>query len=567
MKPIFKKKWVIALAVAVAALTGTWAVGAVQDLYKVGEMTEKMKTVCIGRMLIDLPQETEFNVFLGSVRAFSISADPESAEAFDARMTQREAEIRAKPDWNEGNKNLELVREVKTENGLRGKIFMHGRRVFDGWQLNGDKRERYHFEDLTLEAQLHGNGISVEVSGDEFLPEALENLIKLVTQIVVNPDNRIPTEPGFCLDRVYVREPLAAAYGERVVLMAGLPSHPDIDIKFDTTAGLDPVDKGLLERAAASHARAGPLISARFTNLRAAPRTIGGLTGDELVERVIEENFAIVYGFRWEVIGTEDNVYVPTVELTMKTGSGEHEPVRSSLSEPAAIVLWDKISSSIRIRPTQAPKVSAVESTSPPLGTHASAGDTCPQTGWWQCGDGGNGTKVRGGERQYIRQGERMPQALLLPQPTLWDRLRGVQPSYEAQDQTAWRLVDKRSRRRLTPTEPLAQAASATLAAASTAAAGIGALEQAPVGAYAITGSPCPASGWWHCQESGALDETRWFAQGNLLPAATFAVPGRVSGKTSRTMSLIQRRETWQLMRLAAAPEANAGMPAGDALG
>ncbi|BDT57599.1 hypothetical protein MasN3_10930 [Massilia varians] len=350
MKPIFKKKWVIALAVAVAALTGTWAVGAVQDLYKVGKMTEKMKTVCIGRMLIDLPQETEFNVFLGSVRAFSISADPESAEAFDARMTQREAEIRAKPDWNEGNKNLELVREVKTENGLKGKIFMHGRRVFDGWQLNGDKRERYHFEDLTLEAHLHGNGISVEVSGDEFLPEALENLIKLVTQIVVNPDNRIPTEPGFCLDRVYVREPLEAAYGERVVVMAGLPSHPDIDIKFDTTAGLDPVDKGLLERAAASHARAGPLISARFTNLRAAPRTIGGLTGDELVERVIEENFAIVYGFRWEVIGTEDNVYVPTVELTMKTGSGEHEPVRSSLSEPAAIALWDKISSSIRIR-------------------------------------------------------------------------------------------------------------------------------------------------------------------------------------------------------------------------
>lgn len=546
MKPIFKKKWTIALAVAVAALTATWAIGAVQDLYKVGKMTEKMKTVCVGRMLIDLPEETEFDVFSANVRGFSIGADPESSEAFDARVTQREAEIRAKPDWFEGNKNLELVREVKTDNGLRGKIFMHGRKVFEGWRLRGSQRERYRNEYITLEAHLHSDGISVEVSGKDSPPEAMEDLAKLVTQIVVNPDNRIPTEPGFCFDRAFVREPLRAAQGEQVVLMAGLPSHPDIDIKFATMAGLDPVDKGLLERAAASHARAGPLISARFTNLRAAPRTIGGLTGDELVERVIEENFAIVYGFRWEVIGTEDNVFVPTMTLKMKTGSGDHEPVRSSLSEPAAIALWDKISSSIRIRPTQAPKASAAESTSPPLGTHAPAGDTCPQTGWWQCGDGGNRARVHGGERQYIRQGERMPQALLLPPQTLWEKLRGVQPSYETRSSTSWRLVDKRSHKRVTPEVPLAQAAIG--------AAGAGAGDQATLGAFAITGNPCLASGWWNCQDSDALDGTRWFGRGSILPAATFAVPDRIFGKAAGAPKIMQRRTTWQLVRLVQAP-------------
>lgn len=550
MKPIFQKKWTVALAVAVAALTVTWAIGAVQDLYKVGKMTEKMKTVCVGRMLIDLPEETEFSVFSANLRGFGIGGDPESSEAFEARILEREAEIRAKLDWFEGNKNLELVREVKTDNGLRGKIFMHGRRVFEGYRLRGSQRERYRNEDVTLEAHLHGDGISIEVSGDEFEQEALENLIELVNQIVVNPTNRIPTEPGFCLDRAYVREPLKAAYGERVVLMAGLPSHPDVDIKFDTMAGLDPIDKGLLERAAASHARAGPLISVRFTNLRAARRTIGGLTGDELVERVIEENFAIVYGFRWEVIGTEDNVFVPTVTLKMKTGSGDHEPVRSSLSEPAALALWDEISSSVRVRPSQAPKASAAESASPPLGNHAAAGDTCPQTGWWQCGDAGNGTRVHGGERQYIRQGERMPQALLLPPQTLWERLRGVQPGYESGSPTSWRLADKRSHKRITPDVALAQAVIGTACGANG--------NQTALGAYAMTGNPCLASGWWQCQDPEALDGARWFGRGSILPSATFAVPDRLFGTAAGAPRTMQRRATWRLMRLADAMPAAA---------
>ncbi|MFC5548903.1 T6SS immunity protein Tli4 family protein [Massilia aerilata] len=81
------------------------------------------------------------------------------------------------------------------------------------------------------------------------------------------------------------------------------------------------------------------------------PLPDGGLTGDELVERIIENKLSIVYGFNWEVNGIQDNVYVPTLTLTMVTGRGESEPVRSSLSEPAAMALWDRISSSIRVRP------------------------------------------------------------------------------------------------------------------------------------------------------------------------------------------------------------------------
>jgi hypothetical protein len=440
-----------------------------------------------------------------------------------------------------------------------GKIFIHGRNVTEGSAAKGLELERYHYEGIALEAHLHANGISIDVTADDYDPDRAENLPKLVDQLVANPTNSIPNEPGFCIEKAYVRDPLRAEQGEQVTMAAKLPSHPDIGVNFDTIAGAKPEAQGLIERNDEAHARAPLAVNIRFTRLRAAPRTIGGLSGDELVERVLEENLAIVYGFQWDVSGTVDDVLAPAVTLIMATGRDDEGPISSSLSQHAAVSLWDKISSSVRVRPTARPDTSTAAPAAP-LGTHASAGDTCPQSGWWECNAGGAGVSVHGGPRQYIRQGERMPQALLLPQQTFWEKVRGLQPSFEDKNPTAWKLVDKRSRRRVTPDVPLAQATTAP-ASTSAAAAGFDAIERASVGAYAITGNACPASGWWTCQESEALDGTRWFAQGSLLPAATFAVPGRVFGKAPDTPTVIQRRGTWQLVRLAQASEYTPNAP------
>ena len=95
-------------------------------------MTEKMKTVCVGRMLIELPEAAQYELYGASIDGFEIAAFAESPEAFHARVVAREAEIRAQPDRLGGNKNLEAVREVKTESGLTGKIFVHGRNVTEG---------------------------------------------------------------------------------------------------------------------------------------------------------------------------------------------------------------------------------------------------------------------------------------------------------------------------------------------------------------------------------------------------------------------------------------------------
>lgn len=547
-----RNRLAMALAVIlVVILAGTWSAEAARDKQEVARMTQRMKTVCVGRLLIDFPEETELHLSRARINGFDIEAYPESAEEFKTRLQAREAQLRAIPDRLGGNKNLEVVRDLKTDAGLRGKMFVHGRDVTEGTAANGLKTETYRYENVALEALVHSNGLSIDIVAELYDPDMVENLPRLVDQLVPNPENQIPREPGYCIDRAYVRDPLSPDQLEQVTMFGRITNRPDIEFELVLAAGIEPAEQSLLERSN-SVSMLALLDMGRVARLRAAPRSIAGIEGDELARRFIEENDAVVYNFSWEVDGKRDDVFVPHILFMMDTGKSSNGPVPSSLSEGAATGLWDLITSSIRIRPTEVPK-KAESAHQVELGTFASAGEVCPQSGWWACSDGGNGTHVLGGQRQYIEKGARMPQALLLPPQTWWEKFRGLQPSYEAKSPTAWKLEDKRSRTRTPPAVQLAAATPATPASTSAAAAfasvGNVAHPPVPLGSYASTGAPCPASGWWRSEEPQAIDGTRWFAQGSLLPPATFVVPVEVFGRTGGSPKAIRRRGSWQLVR------------------
>lgn len=490
------------LAVAAVTVTVAWTASAVratrdmspQDQAVVHELTGNMKTVCIGRFLIDMPDEAHIELTRPRISGFDISAYEEPVDEFTRRLADREKQIRDKADSRGGNRNLEIVREVRTASGLIGKIFIHGRSVTEGTRANGLEIEHYRYEAITAEAMVHGKGVSIDLAADDYDPDQVENLSRLVAQLVPNPENEIPSEPGFCINLAYFIDPLSAEQGEEAMMFARLPSHPDIDFLVTVAAGLKPDEETLLERTERTPAWLALAQRWRVAKVRAGRRTIAGLDGEELIRRVHEENDARVYSFWWEINGTEDNVYVPHFVFKMNTGKGEEGPVQSSLSEAAAIGLWDRILAGIRVRPTAVPKVELSSPVETPLGAHVLAGDACPQSGWWQCSEGGHGVSVLGGQRRYIRRGNRMPQALLLPPQTLWEKVRGIQPSYESKTRTSWKLMDKRSRPRQTPQLALASAGRIYVQGAEPP------VTDVPVGAVVSTGEACPAisGGTWN---------------------------------------------------------------------
>jgi hypothetical protein len=359
-------------AIVFAVVAGIWTVGQLRerevarhDQQELARMTREMKTVCIGRFLVDMPQETRLEVSNPSIDGFKLSAFDETAEDFQARVAAREAEINAKPAGTGEARSLESVREVKTDGGLTGKIFVHSRTVTEGTAANGSELERYHFENVAVEAMVHAGGVSVDLGASKYDPDLVDKLPRLVAQLVPNPQNKIPSEPGLCIDRAYFRDPLHARQGERIMMFARLPSHPDVEFTLILLAGTKPAEKGLLERNAESNGRLSTVEKLRVSQLRAAKRTIGGLRGDEVIERFDEDNDSIVYSFWWEVTGTADDVMNPHLSFTMDTGKSSKGPVPSSLSQEAAMALWAKISSSIRFhqsRPGQAARPVPVDS-------------------------------------------------------------------------------------------------------------------------------------------------------------------------------------------------------------
>ncbi|WP_156328126.1 MULTISPECIES: T6SS immunity protein Tli4 family protein [unclassified Massilia] len=440
---------VIGVLVALYGLFLLYGIGSsMMDRYTVAQLTQHMKTACVGRFLIDLPASMEHSYGQAFVNGLWISGQEETRQEFEARVLARQAEIDAEP--NElGKRNMEKIEEYEN-NGFTGKIFIFGRQATKGTEHG----KPVVWVDVKLEAYVHSHGRSFNFRTDGYDVDRTGNLRRLMDKLRLVPAKEIPTAAGFCFGLGMFVDPLPADFSEGVVLFAGFPDHPDLAMAFNMRAGTEPDKEGRLERDTAVDAAMPAWQRALMNKLRKGRRAINGIDGEEVAEKWTELNFVHTFAFNWEVSGTRDDVFLPFMHLEMSTGHPVNAGARPGigfLGEDALIELWDRISSSIRVRPTSATLPARLDAPPPPdLGDTTSAGDVCPETGWWQCQDGGYDASVAGGRRQFLKRGQRMPQALLLHPQTLWEKLRGVQSSYRLANPTVWTLVDRRSEARTT---------------------------------------------------------------------------------------------------------------------
>jgi hypothetical protein len=546
------KRHIRVVLIVVSAFSAMlWTVDLVwsmQEPKEVTRMSKQMKTVCVGRFLIDVPSDAVVTISGIAVDHFRITNHgAETAAQFSDRLALREEEIHAKKN-QAGARNMERVDDVLHEGGS-GKIFVFG--ASSTHVFHGEKKVVYH--GVEVNGYAHVNGLTFSFISNDYDPEKVGNLVVLMKQLRPLKSGEIPRQPGFCLEGAFLSDPLTAEQNESIVMFAGLPGHEDLGIALATIAGKAP-GPGLLERNTAN--RAGPyaFLNAFLSTLLEGKRSINGMEGDELAFRARERNFSTGYTFDWETQGTKDDVLHPFVSLELQTGISPHaggEPVQSTLSEESLGDLWRRMSSSLRLRPVEQPAQinDADLQLGLALGTLVWAGEPCRQTGWWQCNQTDGHVGVYGGALQFLREGQVVPQALLLPKPGVWQKVRGLQPSFEAKMPTSWRLADKRVHGRRTDPDGLAQPGP------SAPAPGVKAALVEP-GHVARSGATCPASGWWRCIDDQALDGARWFAEGAGLPPATYQLSGAGMRPRSPHPQLLTRGSAWKLMREAAVPTA-----------
>ena len=257
--PIRNRLVQIIPATAAFTLAGTWVIGRVnnsehahQDSEAIERLTKKMKTVCVGRFVIDLPASAQVELSGARIDGLMVSTFIETDHAFQERIAQREAQLKSTPDRFGGDQNRESAAKIASKSGIAGKIFVHGRTVTEETATNGLEVERYRYESVAVEALVHDKDTSVDLAADDYYPDRTSNSPRLVERLTPVSEGGLPAEPGFCIGRANIADPVTANQSEEIMMTARFPSHPDMEIQPVLAAGANPAAQGLLERSADS---------------------------------------------------------------------------------------------------------------------------------------------------------------------------------------------------------------------------------------------------------------------------------------------------------------------------
>jgi hypothetical protein len=306
-----------------------------------------MKTVCIGRFLIDVPAQAETTVSRERIAGFDIETIEEDQASFRQRIEAREAAVGADGAKSGGDGGVVEARDLRVPNMI-GRVLVYGRSR--GYVMEGDRRVA--MESVSVEAHAHVNGLSFSLTATGSSEHRAKTAEELLARLHVRDDGDIPTVPGFCIPRAVFADPLPAHKTEHISMHVGFSGHPDVGVVFASLPGGER-SRGLLSRYSQMDAEADPDELLRVSKLRSGDRTINGLAGEAVLERVRELNFATTYGFVWETQGVQDDPTRPFLSLELHGGLSTHpggKPVDTSMHEDAVLDLWDRISSSIRYR-------------------------------------------------------------------------------------------------------------------------------------------------------------------------------------------------------------------------
>jgi hypothetical protein len=320
-----------------------------RDRFEVAKTTEKMKPVCVGRFLVDLPVHAAVSMSHERIDGFAIETIEENEAQFRTRVADREAAIQARDAEADaqGPGGIIEARDLRIP-GMVGRTVIYGRTRSHGFEAG----RRVDMEWVSVESHAHVNGLSLSLSAEYVDDDAAKAAEALLTRLRLRGEDEIPSVQGFCIGRAVFAEPLPAHKTEHVAMHVGLPGHPDLALNLVSMPG-GGSDPGLMARAAQTDARTGADAMLRMTKLRERKRTVNGIDGEEVLVRAREFNLTTTYAFSWETPGREDDPLQPYLTLALQTGINEHpggKPVDTTLHEDALLQLWDGIASSIRLR-------------------------------------------------------------------------------------------------------------------------------------------------------------------------------------------------------------------------
>jgi Tle cognate immunity protein 4 C-terminal domain len=341
------RRFVVALGSAMAMAAASCADGIQGSNVATTFKTSPMRTHCLGRFLVDLPEGleqtpgSEVDLTYGLDKNFrtikvkvlrSIGSTP-TLEATVAKLTTELSARRS--DETPTKSMLASVRQVNTDTAL---IRAHEEPVMRGYfraQVVAKKEDAI-----------------ADVVADIFkrdTPETIEAKALAVADRTTFIRSHAAAGRGACLGPLLID---AGQDGETFTVSFQAKQWPDVTLSFYLNSLVAEPGEGLLRRWDSKSGMLGA-VGFKSTTLRRGKVQIGGKPGEELLSQG-KEHERVVRHFTAEVLrDAPASFLVPQMSIDMEMGgqirSGEY--VDPSFSETDALALWDAIIKSIRPRP------------------------------------------------------------------------------------------------------------------------------------------------------------------------------------------------------------------------
>jgi hypothetical protein len=308
------------------------------------DLTKTMQPVCFGRLVVEIPSVSKIKGWEQEVSYTKIELvdhPSPSRKIFDAKVAQREKQLRASPHNTDGMLFKDRIRLTPDSDLL---IFREDK--FDHYQFQFDAL----FWRPTFEYLFHAR------TTDKYLSEGIDDIAKLVKSFIPTPTtDLLSVPPGLCIKHGVVTG--NEFRGESVSIGGLIEEYPGLGFSFSTeSTDRGPEDPRLiarLERSFGMGDSMGKEITAATKFLRKGRRTLNGQAGEEIVA-VITIDGETSYEANAEFYGEPNSLDKPNIEVSLSDQTHDdntHKPYGKNLTEKEFLALWDALLNGIKPRP------------------------------------------------------------------------------------------------------------------------------------------------------------------------------------------------------------------------
>jgi Tle cognate immunity protein 4 C-terminal domain/Tle cognate immunity protein 4 N-terminal domain len=329
-----------------------------QEKQTVNELTANLKTRCVGRYLVDMPEGMHVSGY-AKMQGVDIEAKAMSHNAYEREIAQRETELNAIKSIH-GYKSLYASGEAwgKDTNyfiHLESEVADAASRVIEAYKWDRGYRIKMKIEgsDFTNPDQT-SDPIVMQMTVKNDVPQKTSLVFGLLEKVRGRADDEIPAEPGLCFYGGFV--PTKAGSEEEVSTLYTLKGQDDINFAFETTPDLrDSIT--LLQHADSPEARAA-LKAMDAKVIRKGTVELPGMKAEEWLFEGLKPGDGRGDTFSLRANEITSSPSSPFLSLDLTTGGQvqiQDQYVKldkASLTTGEAVALWDAVSRTLRPRPS-----------------------------------------------------------------------------------------------------------------------------------------------------------------------------------------------------------------------